>query len=380
MSLATPPTNKNNTPDASTSSRSSRTRRRTVKAVDYSKEQQFSDDDIFEDGVRDDKKTPKTNTGTNAGGTIRKSRVGRPRKSNVFADGLNIDDDNSGMVNYSSGLSSTPRYTEKGYDPTQLPIREKYLFQPEYELDGSQKIELIVGRRPISEKGSKKDNFEDIDDEEDDDSDEAGDEDEDEKEDVVSSPKIKRKRGRPRKNPSPVSKEIKPATPIVPYKKHVEYEYLVKFKGKSYLHLEWKSASDLESMNKSAKTLYRRFIKKLKAGTDDTLEDPTFDNAYAIPQKILDEKDHTMMIELSDKELIAWEKKREREMAEEKSDEDENNLEPELLTTSKIVDNASNNDDKGSQTNVSDTRNEDGNEKSTSDSGMFSIYITDEIV
>ena len=117
-------------------------------------------------------------------------------------------------------------------------------------------------------------------------------------------------------------KDKKPRKEVEPNRqnKFVEYEYLVKLKGKSYLHLEWKLGSDLESMNKSAKTLYRRFLKKLESGTDENLEDPSFDPSFAIPQKIVAEKEQKVMVELSDKELIAWEKERERELMEEKSD------------------------------------------------------------
>lgn len=316
------------TPSASKDSpvapRSGRTRRKTAKAVDYSKEQQFSDGDVFEDEAREKKEAATPST------TGRKNKIGRPRKSvdpesiSPFYDG----GENSSLGPYNPN-GATFRYTEKGYDPTQLPIRDRYLFEPEYELDGSPKIELIVGRRPIKDKGKKYDEDSVGGDDEDDNIDDSSDEDESEKEDVESSPKVKRKRGRPRKNPSPDEKKTSKAITPSPARKHIEYEYLVKYKGKSYLHLQWKTASDLESMNKSAKTLYRRFLKKLKSGSDDTLEDPTFDNAYAVPQKIVDEKDHTMVVELSDKELIAWEKKRERELAEEKSDsEEEQNIPP----------------------------------------------------
>ena len=321
VGIMTPPAKKKNR----TLSRSGRSRRRTVKAVDYSKEQQFSDDDIFEDNLNDNKPARPVSTPSSNPVSTRKGRPGRPRKNNIDSVSFSSfpEADNSVYGTYLPG-QSTALYTEKGYDPTQLPIRQKYLFEPEFELDGSPKIELIVGRRPIVEKTHTKDEHSGNGERKDkDDSDSSSEEDESEEEEVEASPKVKRKRGRPRKNPSPEKEEstieVTPATS----KKHIEYEYLVKFKGKSFLHLKWKTASDLESMNKSAKTMYRRFLKKLKAGVDDTLEDPTFDNAYAIPQKIVDEKEHPMVVELSDKELIAWEKKREREIAEEKSDSED---------------------------------------------------------
>jgi len=65
-------------------------------------------------------------------------------------------------------------------------------------------------------------------------------------------------------------------------------------------------------MNKSAKFLYRRFVRKLESGNHNdetaTLEDPTFDSSFAIPQKIVDHKEKDVCTELSDKELIEREK------------------------------------------------------------------------
>ena len=78
----------------------------------------------------------------------------------------------------------------------------------------------------------------------------------------------------------------------------MDYEYLIKFKGRSYLHLEWKKAADLESMNKKAKTIYRRFVKKIELGTEDDLEDPTVDSAFTEPWRILAEEEHEIMVEL----------------------------------------------------------------------------------
>jgi len=42
-----------------------------------------------------------------------------------------------------------------------------------------------------------------------------------------------------------------------------QFEYLVKYKGMSYMHLDWTKGSDLESLNKSAKAIYRRYLKKI---------------------------------------------------------------------------------------------------------------------
>ena len=107
------------------------------------------------------------------------------------------------------------------------------------------------------------------------------------------------------------------------HSKRIDYEYLIKYKGRSYLHLEWKSSSDLESMNKSAKNIYRRYIKKIQSGTgDEDIEDPEFDQEYIRPERIVDEKEEVME-ELTDNELVAWEKQREKEMEEDNEDSDE---------------------------------------------------------
>jgi hypothetical protein len=159
---------------------------------------------------------------------------------------------------------------------------------PELEPDGSPKVELIVGRRLI-DNGRK--------------GDEDGSDVEDES---VSGESQKREKLKTQEN-----------------KHHTEYEYLIKYKGVSYLHLEWKSASDLESMNKSAKTLYRRYLKKLQLNQDENLEDPDFDPSYIQPQKIIDEDEHEIVVELTDEELANWEKQQKKDNPDESDEEDE---------------------------------------------------------
>lgn len=273
-----------------------RARRRTTKAVNYAKEQDFSgDEDVFEDEAEEEEKAP-----------IAKRR-GRPRKSTSAATGdvrmEQADDDDRGFID-------KPIYTEKGYDPSLPPLRDRFPFLPEYEADGSPRIELIIGRRPVVDH-HKKDLDDLLDDDHPDETGGAG------KraaarhrnqQEVPSSPVVSARRKKGVKDDVPSGSE------------DVEYEYLLKFKGKSYLHLAWKTGHDLESMNKSAKTLYRRFLKKLAAGTEEGLEDPDFDPAYAIPQKIVDESEQEVTVELTDAELIEWEKEREKEIVDEDDD------------------------------------------------------------
>jgi hypothetical protein len=78
-------------------------------------------------------------------------------------------------------------------------------------------------------------------------------------------------------------------------------------------------------MNKSAKGIYRRFLKKLEAGIGDMeeLESPEVDPSYVVPEKIIDEADQEITVELSDKELLKWEKEREKDIEASKKDNDD---------------------------------------------------------
>lgn len=271
--------------------------RRAKKNVDYSKEQDFSDGDVFEDSPNEDP-TPKR--GRPKGSSSRKSTGSRRQQQKDYDDDMMDDLDND--------YRSKPIYTEKGYDPNLPPIRDRFPFLPEFEPDGSPRIDLIVGRRAVDEKGDENKASDD----------ELGSPDDNNTDE--SEPESRGRRGsrRGEKRSDKSSPSAKDEGSGV-----VEYEYLVKYKNRSYLHLEWKTGADLESMNKSAKTLYRRYLKKLAQGNDDELENPEFDPSYAVPQKIVAEKIQELTLELSDKELLKWEKEREKELAEESDDDDE---------------------------------------------------------
>lgn len=270
--------------------------RRTRQKVDYSQEQQFSDDDdVFEDGPKDE---PPVSS---------RKKSGRPRKSNVGAGGTSQLGD--GGMSYER---SKPMYTERGYDSSLLPLRDRFTFEPEYEDDGTPSIEVICGRRPIDEakdrtaagKGAV-----------------AGDGEGSDKESNEASDAPSRTRGRKPKgrNKKPSDEENNEES----NDNEMDYEYLIKYKNRSYLHLEWKTAADLESMNTRAKTIYRRFLKKLEAGTEEDLEDPTIDAAFTEPGRILAEEEKELTVELTDRELIKWEKEQKKEMEEEESDDGE---------------------------------------------------------
>ena len=297
------------------------TRRAAAKAIDYSLEQQFSDaEDIFEDGEAEEVVKPK------------KASARKPRKSSGARRSTGGGD--GGMVRELEPASQTdegdyqaPRivYTEKGYDPSLPPIRERFDFMPEYEADGSPRIELIVGRRPVDEQGNNDNEGEDDDEDEDGNPKSKGKDDDDSEDDDDSDSDDSGARRRKKKTKKASSSPTKNGQDAAAASSGVvEYEYLVKYKGRSYLHLEWKTGADLESMNKSAKTLYRRYLKKIEQGIDDELENPDFDPSFAVPQKIIDEGEQEIELELTDKELIKWEKEREKALAEEEGTDDDN--------------------------------------------------------
>lgn len=257
--------------------------RRARKAINYSLEQQFSDDDgIFEEEVKAE--------------SVSRKKASRPRKSTgstANTGGYQAPTSDGGI----SFERSKQQYTERGYDPYELPIRERFTFEPEYEEDGSPKIEMIVGRRPIEDTKDRTQAHADA-------------SDEDGSDDDSDAPRTRRSRTKNEEEEEDENTEM-------------DYEYLIKYKGRSYLHLEWKTAADLESMNTAAKTAYRRFLKKLEKGTEDDLEDPTIDPSFTEPGRILAEEEQEVMVEMTDKELAKWEKERKKEMEEESSDDED---------------------------------------------------------
>ena len=289
--------------------------RRARKQVDYNFDQAFdSGDDVFEDDP------PPTRTNPSSTKKKSYSKSSTTRKSNPDFDF------NSGSGGGGYGVStyqapSRPAYVERGYDLSNfLPLRDRFTFEPEYEEDGTQTIELIVGRRPIDDAKDRGTGEND-----DDDVRGAGKDNVDEDDEEVQAPKRRRKKRNGRSTDANGED--------APKSSEMDYEYLVKYKGRSYLHLEWHTAADLESMNTKAKTLYRRFLKKLETGDggqgEEDLEDPTFDPSYTEPGRILAEEEHEITVELSDKELLKWEK--EQKKLEGLDDDEENGSEDEKV-------------------------------------------------
>jgi hypothetical protein len=281
-------------------------------------EQDFSDvEDIFEDEPNDEparvssKRRGRKTTATN---TNKSSGVRPPVEQH------HPHDEDDGVYDI------RPIYTEKGYDPMLPPIRERFPFLPEYEEDGSPKIELIVGRRPVDEKEDRAEDKNDLAAMNDDYDDDA-DDDDDENMGIAATRKRRSTPSKSTKMTSSPTNKLKNAKEATGSGEPVEYEYLVKYKGRSYLHLEYKSGADLESMNKSAKGIYRRYLKKVASGLDaEELESTEVDPSYILPEKILDEADQDIQVEFSDKELLRWEKQREKEMQDEEMEDVENGV------------------------------------------------------
>jgi hypothetical protein len=292
----------------------SRARRRTVKQVNYAKEQEFSDaEDVFEDSDEEPVKPKRGRQSRGSGITTtpaRNANATRPSQTPLTLPTAEDEEDET-----TADHRNLPVYTEKGYDATLAPLRERFPFLPEYEEDGSPRIELIVGRRPVEEKEDVVQDGEDEDDEEE----------EIAEEEAPSSPPGRRT-SRKSRGGTDTKKKESPA-PASPQKEMssgpVEYEYMVKYKGKSYLHLEWKTGADLESMNKSAKGIYRRWLKKLALGVDEELESPEVDPLFVLHERILDEMEQEVVVDLTPKEFARWEKEREKELAEEAEDDEE---------------------------------------------------------
>jgi hypothetical protein len=302
-----------------------RSRRAKSKSIDYAKEQEFSDEEnLFEDV---DKPAP---VPTNVAPKKRRTKGNRKSKGKKQQQQQEGDyRGNDGMDQYEEEDAEDyrppkPVYTERGYDPTLPPIRERFTFLPEYELDGSPKIEGIIGRRPVDEKEDKEDKNSD----DDNSTTSDGNDDVDDEEEGSDGKKQRSRRGNGNKGGKKDSNKssAKNKDKIIESNSNfIDYEYLVKYRNQSHLHLEWKTGADLESMNKSAKTIYRRYLKKVAAGQDEELENPDVDQSFLVVQKILAEEEQELELELSDKELLTWEKEREKELA----DEDETSEEEE---------------------------------------------------
>lgn len=59
-----------------------------------------------------------------------------------------------------------------------------------------------------------------------------------------------------------------------------EYDYLIKYKNSSYLHVQWLSAADIDLMNKRSRQALDRYLVKLDRGDPNVSEDAEVDPRY----------------------------------------------------------------------------------------------------
>jgi hypothetical protein len=74
-------------------------------------------------------------------------------------------------------------------------------------------------------------------------------------------------------------------------------------------------------------------LKKLQTSQDDELESPDCDPLFILPQRIIDQDEHEIIVEISDEELVAWEKEQQKEKLEMSDDEDEEKEKEKLKMT-----------------------------------------------
>lgn len=118
-------------------------------------------------------------------------------------------------------------------------IRSRFAFEPEREEDGSLMIEKLIGRRLRKDKARSH---------------------------LKSSQFV-----------SLSATEAK-----------YDYEYLVKYKQMSFLHVQWLSAHEIDSMSKNSKQVLTRYLKAVDLAAPNIQEDGEVDPSYVEVEKILD--------------------------------------------------------------------------------------------
>jgi hypothetical protein len=83
-----------------------------------------------------------------------------------------------------------------------------------------------------------------------------------------------------------------------------DYEYLIKYKSLSYLHVQWLTANDIDAMSSKSKQMLSRYLAKLDRGDPGTPEDADIDPSFTEVQKILDVREEEVT-EIIDEEPVA---------------------------------------------------------------------------
>ena len=74
-----------------------------------------------------------------------------------------------------------------------------------------------------------------------------------------------------------------------------DHEYLIKYKGVSYHHVQWVSALDIDAGNVSAKQMLSRYLTKIDKGDPTAQEDGDIDPTFMEIERILDVREEDVM-------------------------------------------------------------------------------------
>lgn len=156
------------------------------------------------------------------------SRVGPAVKECLSCDYKFTSKSVSAVAASAPSFSNLPRTTQTNES---LFIRSRFPFEPEREEDGSLLIEKILGRRLRTDASYKR-----------------------------------------------VRSSIEALRNMTAVESKGEYEYLVKYKTLSYLHVQWLTATDITAMNKGSNLSLMRYLGKIDRGEIDSEDgdiDPT---------------------------------------------------------------------------------------------------------
>jgi len=150
-------------------------------------------------------------------------------------------------------------YGRKTVDPDEIPIRERFTFEPEREEDGSLKIDQVLGHRPfdLSKQG----------------------------------------------------KHVKfMHTPILcEVDDRYKYEYFIKWRGMSYARCQWLTADAIDHLGSKSKQSLNRYLKKNQSRVEKGAEEDVYFNPqYIEVEKVLDDKWVEEEVELQGEELTAY--------------------------------------------------------------------------
>lgn len=84
-----------------------------------------------------------------------------------------------------------------------------------------------------------------------------------------------------------------------------DHEYLVKYKTLSYLHVQWCTAHEIDTMSQRSKMALNRYLKAIDTGGQNIQEDGEVDPSYVEVEKILDVREEDVFDTQDEKPLAA---------------------------------------------------------------------------